>query len=331
MATEKTDELLPSYLIVGEDELKRAAVLKRLRARLERLGDLSFDSDDLSGETASGSEIVVSCNTVPFSSPIRLVVVRDADKLKKADTEEVVSYLCDPSPTTVLALEAEKLAKNTRLYKAVSNLGKQAVIDCAPAKRADLPKNVRAMAVGQGIAFTDSAARKLIELVGENTVRLDSEIRKIALAHQGPDSVTDREVVSLVARTSEVKPWEFVDAFAARDIARCILLLGRMPSVTPIALLAMCTSRLRELVCAKALAARGQVGVANLAASLEQAGGRKMQDWQLKNHAGWARGYSSAELRSALSRARDAERAMKSGADSQAVLLDWLLSVLPRR
>lgn len=71
---------------------------------------------------------------------MRLVEVRAADKLKKADAEQLVSYLGSPNGSTVLALVAEKLAKNTRLYKAVAAAGKTAVIDCAPLKRYELPR-----------------------------------------------------------------------------------------------------------------------------------------------------------------------------------------------
>ncbi|HJH74953.1 MAG TPA: hypothetical protein OIL86_13630 [Eggerthellaceae bacterium] len=145
MPTNKKQEapLLPVYLIVGEDALKRDAVMKRLRARLSALGDLSFNADEFNGETALGGDVVAACNTVPFASPVRLVEVRAADKLKKADAEALVSYLSSPSGSTVLALVAEKLAKNTRLYKAVAAHGKTAVIDCAPLKRNELPKTVR--------------------------------------------------------------------------------------------------------------------------------------------------------------------------------------------
>lgn len=314
--------LLPVYLICGEDALKRDTVMKRLRARLSALGDLSFNSDEFSGETATGADIVSACNTVPFASPVRLVEVRAADKLKKADSEGLVAYLDSPAETTVLALIAEKLAKNTRLYKAVAKHGKTAVIDCAPLKRFELPKAVRAMAVGHGVTLTESAAAKLVDLVGEDTVHLDSELKKIALAHRGTDAVNEHEIVAMVSRTAEVKPWEFVDAFAARDARKCLLYLGRMDSVSPHALLAMCTTRLRELVCARALADRGNPR--GVAAAL------KMPDWRVKNHATWARGFTSAQLRAALVAARDAERAMKSGADPDAAFLEWVLGVVAR-
>lgn len=319
----KQDALLPVYLIVGEDALKRDTVMKRLRARLAALGDLSFNSDEFNGETAQGTDIVAACNTVPFASPVRLVEVRSADKLKKADAEALVTYLSSPSDTTVLALVAEKLAKNTRLYKAVAALGKTAVIDCAPLKRYELPKTVRSLAVGHGVTLTEGAANKLVDLVGENTVHLDNELKKIALAHRGTDAVNEHEIMGLVSRTAEVKPWEFVDAFAARDVRKCLLYLGRMESVSPHALLAMCTSRLRELVCARSLAARGNAR--GVAAAL------KMPDWRVKNHANWARGFTAEELRAALISARDTERAMKSGANPDAAFLDWVLQVTARK
>ena len=323
MATKtKQDALLPVYLVVGEDALKRDAVMRRLRARLSSLGDLSFNSDEFAGETALGSDIVAACNTVPFASSVRLVEVRGADKLKKADAEGIVAYLDAPNETTVLALVAEKLAKNTRLYKAVAKHGASAVIDCAPVKRYQLPKMVRSMAVGHGVALTEGAAAKLVELVGEDTVRLDGEVRKIALAHRGADAVNEHEIVAMVGRTAEVKPWEFVDAFSARDARKCLLYLGRMGSASPHALLAQCTTRLRELVCVRALVDRGNPRGA--AAAL------KKPDWQVKNHVAWARGFTAEELRRALVSARDAERAMKSGSDARTAFLEWVLAVVAR-
>lgn len=323
MATQATkDSLFPAYAAVGDDALKRDAVAKRLRARLQKLGDLSFNYDEFNGETAEGGSIVAACNTIPFASPVRMVRIKDADKLKKADSEELVAYLQSPNDSTVLLIEAEKLAKTTRLYKAVAAFGKNAIIDCAAPKRAELPRLVRSMAVGHGITITDGAARLLVELAGEDTVRLDAELGKIALAHVGSDAVTEHEVSGLVARTTEVKPWDFLDAMSARNAKRTLVCLSRMSSVSPHSLIAMSTGRIRELICAKTLSNRGE-GRA-IAAAL----GKK--DWQVKHHSEWAARFTESELRAAILAARDAERAMKSGSDPDEAFLDWLLSFLNR-
>lgn len=315
--------LLGAYLAVGEDSLKRGAVIERLRTRLSKMGDLSFNSDDFDGEVCEGAAVVSACNTIPFASPVRLVHVRNADKLKKADSEELVTYLGAPNESTVLLLEADKLAKNTRLYKAVAAVGPKAVIDCAPPAARELPRQVRAMATGHGIVLTEGAAAALVELVGENTVHLDNELKKIALAHGGGEPVGEREVRQLVARTAEVKPWFLTDALAERNLAKCLGLLAKMESASPHALIAMCTGRIRDLMGVQCLRARGNAGA--IARTL------KVPDWKVKNMTAWARNYTPAELRRALVSSRDAERAMKSGADEDEVFYRWLVDTIRRR
>lgn len=322
MATNDNNDLLPAYLAVGEDALKREAVIARLKARLAKLGDMAFNSDEFDGETTEGADIAAACNTMPFASPVRLVYVRNVDKLKKADAEELIAYLKAPSDATVLACEGEKLAKNTRLYKALAAVGPKAIIDCAPPKSWELPKRVRAMATGHGIVLTEGAASALVELAGENTVHLDNELKKIALAHNGSDAVGEREVRALVARTSEVKPWDFTAAFAERNLGKCLALMDKMESASPHVLIALCTTRLRELMAAQSMARRGNPK--GLAKALG------VPDWRVKNHGAWARNYRPEELRRALASSRDAEQAMKSGANDEEVFYRWLVETLRR-
>lgn len=320
--SKKESPLLAAYLVVGEDALKRNRVMARLRKRLESMGDLAFNSDTFDGQNAKGADIVAACKTMPFVSDMRLVEVENVEKLKKDDAEELVAYLGAPSSTTVLIMMAEKLAKNTRLYKAVSAIGSNAVIDCAPPKRWDLPKLVRGLAVGHGITITEGAAETLISRVGEDTVHLDNELKKLALAHRGIDPVNENEVLEMVSRTVEVKPWEFVDAFAARNVRKCMLCLTQMESTSPHALLAMCTTRLRELICARSLAERSMLHM--LPATLG------VPEWRVKNHALWARNFTAEELRGALVSAMETERRMKSGEDENTVFIEWVLSSIRR-
>ena len=113
MATSNKNSLLPVYLVIGEDELKRETVIKRLHTRLEKMGDLSFNSETFSAATCTGEDIVTASNTLPFASPVRLVEVNEVEKLKKADADLLVQYLEKPCSTTVLALIGNKLDKRS--------------------------------------------------------------------------------------------------------------------------------------------------------------------------------------------------------------------------
>lgn len=315
-------QLLPVYLVNGADDLKRATVLSRLRDRVAKEGDLSFNYDHLDAEHTDAQSVIAACNTLPFASAVRLVQLDGVEHFGSADRELLISYIAAPNATTVLALSTQGIAKNTRLYKAVAKVGSHTIIDCSPIKRRDLPAAVRSMAVSRGTAITDSAARCLIDLLGEDMVALDSALSKLSLAHRGSDPITDNEVTTSISRTAEVKPWEFVDAFAARNPRKCFYLLERLPSVSPFALLSMCVSRIRELICTQSLLKRGEGGA--LAKTLG------MPAWRVKNHRMWARGFHAWELRAALCSARDAERSMKSGGNPDQVFRQWFLGVVVR-
>lgn len=322
MTTQKDTDLLAAYLVDGEDHLKRETVLRRLRARLEKLGDLSFNHDAFEGPLTGGEAIVTACRTVPFASEKRLVVVNAAEKLPKKDQAVLVEYLKAPSESTVLLLVSDKLAKNTALYKAVAALGKSAVIDCAPPKKKDLPAQVRAMAPSHGVTVTPQAAQALVELVGEDTVHLDAELEKLSVAHFASDVIDEGQVRSMVARVSEPKPWEFVDAFSARSIGRCVALFGLMPSASPYALLRQCVGRVRELICARTMLGAGGNALASTAEAL------KMPDWKVRKHLEWARLFTAEELREALETSLETERKMKGGSVPETAFLDWVVTTL---
>lgn len=316
------NSFLPAYLIVGADELKREFVIDRLMTRMAKLGDLDFNKDVYEGGAVSADELIGACNTLPFMSEKRLVLVNDAEKLKKPVQEALITYLESPSDTTILVLVAEAIKKNTRLYKSIAKIDAKAVIDCAPVSARDLPMQVERFAQSRGVNITRDAAMELIALIGESTVHLDNEIAKMAIALGQGSTIGVDEVHNYVARVTEPKPWHLTDALAARDARACATLLSRMNVEAPFGLLTMCVNKVRDLLIAKDYQGRG---VAALASALGK------PDWQVKNYPRWADGFSEHELEEACVSAADCELAMKSGAEQFATFERWVLDVCLRR
>ena len=320
-------QLLPAYLIVGEDTLKAEEALRRLTDRVAQEGDLDFNREVFDGaQGAEGQAIVEAANTLPFLSDLRLVVVKIAEKLPKESSELLVSYLADPNPTTVMALIAGKLAKNTRLYKATAKVGPRSVIDCTPKKGKKLPQLVQKMAETHGASLDWQAAEQLVERVGTDTVQLDAEVKKLSdvVIARGGTAIGVDDVKHLVTRVADVKPWDLTAALAQRDAHRCALLISRIQDQSWPGLLSWCVSRIRELIVTKALEQRGE-GY-QLVEQIRKVNPR-VQDWQLRDHRRWAARFTSRELRQALEDAAEAERQMKTGADAQTVFELWVLGV----
>lgn len=312
-------DLLPAYLIVGADELKRDAAVRRLRSRVP--ADMAdFNLDELDGASLEEpGQLISSAQTMPFCADFRLVIVNGAGELAKPVSEAVVSYLADPNPQCVLCLVAEKLAKNTRLYKAIAKVGPHSVIDCAPLKRWELPPYVVKLAQKRGLSMDNAAAQELVERVGESTVALDNQIATLAQLVGDAGRITLADVEANVAQIAEVSPWAFADAVCERNAPRAMEMLNLMKAPSLVFLHSVLVGRLRELICAKSLDARGA------ASGLARELGR--QSWQVKNHVRWSRAFGEEELVELLGQAAVCERALKGSQDSEAAFARFVLAM----
>ena len=312
-------DLLPAYLIVGADELKRDVAVRRLRSRVP--ADMAdFNLDELDGASLEEpGQLISSAQTMPFCADFRLVIVNGAGELAKPVSEAVVSYLAGPNPQCVLCLVAEKLAKNTRLYKAVAKVGPHSVIDCAPLKRWELPSYVVKLAQKRGLSMDNAAAQELVERVGESTVALDNQIATLAQLVGDAGRITLADVEANVAQIAEVSPWAFADAVCERNAPRAMEMLNLMKAPSLVFLHSVLVGRLRELICAKSLDARGA------ASGLARELGR--QSWQVKNHVRWSRAFGEEELVELLGQAAVCERALKGSQDSEAAFARFVLAM----
>ena len=314
-----TSGLLPAYLIVGADDLKRRQATTRLKGRL----DQSFSAFNLDEHVAASDleaqDIISSLNTLPLGDAFRLVMIERADKLPKPVSEAIIVYLKDPNPACVLCLVAERLPKNTRIYKAVATVGNKAIVDCTPKKRWELPPLVVRMARAYGVTMDQNAATELVSRVGESTTMLDTQLKVLSEYCRDAGVITVADVERHVVRTAEVKPWDFLDAVSQRDATKALTLYRLMQNPSQVALCSLLTGRLRELICAKALDARGQGSA--LASELGK------QAWQVKNHLGWSRRFAAGALERGLIACAQCERALKSGSDPDVTFTELVVTV----
>ena len=86
-----------------------------------------------------------------------------------------------------------------------------------------------------------------------------------------------------------------------------------------IRILSLLTGRVRELICARSMQDRGTAP--RLASELGK------QDWQVRNHARWARAFSQGELEDALHACAETDAALKRGANADQAMIDLIFSI----
>jgi len=320
MSTSRTD-LKPVYLILSEQEFLLQQAVDRLRARVGEVADLDFNVETFEGETASGDAVAAACNTLPFASDHRLVIVRSIEKLSKDASDTLAAYASDPAPTCVLALSGTKLAKNTRLYKAVDKLG--GVVERKTPRGADFIKGVISLADDRGKRMAPDVAEAFVAATGEDLRKVSAELDKLVAFVGDRDQITRADVESVVANTAKTKMWEFTEALADRDCRRSLVLasslIGGGESV--FGLHAMALRTVRDLIAARSLLDRGSASASELSRLL----GRP--DWQLKRLPRQARAFDSSELVALLRAAAAGEAEMKTSRDARLVFERWIVKV----
>lgn len=312
------------YLLLGDDEAKKASLKSKMKESASKFGDMTMNIDSFDFEQEEASQVISACLTTPFASTKRVVIAGPLDKLNKDSLGELAEYCKDPCDSTILILDALKLSKATKLYKAIDAISKKSIIECTTPKQWQLSSFVEKEFAARGIRIEKDAAGALVDKIGADTTAIENEIKKIINAHTTSDPVTTSEVNSLVSWRGEVKPWVLIDALSAKNSTKVFELLPKVTGTTPLGLLVLGTNRMRELLCCKSKNKSTEE-------ICEDLGFSPSQTWRVKNHNAWARLFSTSELENAIENSVIAERKMKSGTDPYTALTLWLISVLDNK
>ena len=85
------EDIKPFYVFAGEEEYIKEVALSRVKKKIVQEGSEEFNYEILSGDEIVSSGIgslINRCRVVPFFGQMRLVAVRHADKICKANVLE---------------------------------------------------------------------------------------------------------------------------------------------------------------------------------------------------------------------------------------------------
>lgn len=295
-----SEPLLPVYLLTGSDRPKVVRALRRLRSRF---GDESIEY--LAADTAGGADAVAACNALGLfagGDGGRLVIVEAAERWRKADVDVVTEYLADPVPGAVLALVTGEPPRSDALAKAVSAVGR--VLSYEAPKLRDLPAWVRTQFEGLGGAIEPDAARKLVEIVGDDLVALATEADKITIWAGGhPISRADVEALATPAR--EAAAWALTDAWGDREAGALLAAAeAELERREPFAIAVRLAAHVTLVRAVKVLAAEG-------VAAREIAKRLRLHEFRVRKAVGHADRYSQEELDGAVIRLAALDAALK--------------------
>lgn len=195
-------------LLHGKDIFLRTLHTAALKAALEKLHG-SIDIALFDGSSGSAADVLDECRSFGLMAGYKLVILDNAEQMVKESNRPLFERYCEAvagpdAPSATLLLRANTWHPGN-LDKLIAKVG--AVIKCDEPAPADAMSWAKRRASKEHQApISDDAVRTLVERVGTNLGRLDSELAKLAAASNGSE-ITRELVVEFVGESREEAAW----------------------------------------------------------------------------------------------------------------------------
>ena len=335
------------YILHGKEGFGLSEELASLRAKLAD-GDQAMaqlNTTFLEGKNLTLRELRHACDTIPFMSDRRLVIVHgllswlvqgkgvgtqkgQEPASRRSFLDELTAYLPTLPPTTRLVfVEGRTLAASHPILKLAQKEHKKGLAHIKQFKQPkewELPNWIQQRARDEGGEIGWDASTLMARLVGNDLRLLDQEVDKLLLYANG-QQVTETDVRALVSRARESSVFDLVDHVGRREADKALRLLHHLldEGEPPLRLMAMLARQVRILIQVSELQA-SRMSQAEIAKRL------KLHPYVVKKGLAQAHNFSMRQLEKAHALLVEADLMIKTGETEGVLALDMLVVSLTR-
>ena len=220
-------DIKPFYLLFGKehyyiDKLCDLLMEKVLPPEEKDFGQLVYYGSDV-----SANQVVNAARQFPMMISRQLVVVKEAQMMKKV--EDIDVYFEGIQPTTVLVIcyktpndpakSSKNIDKRTSFYKQAQKIGTVFESNQIPDYKID--RWIEEYARGQGLSIEPMAAKLMVEFAGTDINKLVLELDKlIKLLPEGNRSITVSTVEENVGISRDYSVFELTKALSVKDMRK---------------------------------------------------------------------------------------------------------------
>lgn len=209
----------PLYLLIGE-EFNRNRSEKVILDLIVPAEMRDFNYDLLDGSRLDGSQLAVLCREYPMMHDTRVVLVRDADKIRATAWEELMQYLSGPSESTVLILSAAKLDKRRNYYKKIKSAGR--IVEFKPPPPEQMPGWIQSWLAEHNRQISWEQAQTLADQIEPRLNLVVQEMEKLLTISLDSDEITDTHIEQCIGVSREFSIFELTNAFFRRDLDQAV-------------------------------------------------------------------------------------------------------------
>ncbi len=205
----------PIYWLEGEEEYYIDKVVNYAEEYILTEEEASFNLTVFYGRDTNWADVINTCRKYPMFSEKQVVIIKEAQYLK--GIEKLEAYIQKPLLSTILVIshKEKKLDSRTRFGKLVKEKG----VFESTKKLAEnkLPDWVNHLVRTLGLSITPLASTLLIEHIGNDLNRIESELDKVVLNLGKRKTITEDDIEKYVGISKEYNAFALQKAIAKKD------------------------------------------------------------------------------------------------------------------
>jgi len=238
----KQKKILPVYYLFGEDSYSVDITFEAIEKAVQPFITSDFDKEVLYGENQSFTNIIGLASTFPFGSEKKLIIVKQAEKLKdKKEKKEIVSYFESPAEFTVLVFLHEGTITNptSEPYKTLANQGY--LFEAKELKGKSLIDWLISTVEKSGKTISYDNAQLLTDISGENRNTLESQLEKIFIYVGDNKEITIESIRGLSTSLKQYTIFDLQNAIGKKNKSAALKVLFNLlkNGMEPIQVIAM--------------------------------------------------------------------------------------------
>jgi DNA polymerase-3 subunit delta len=224
----RNNKTAPFYYFYGAEKYLLNKAVTGLKKHLITKGMGDFNLDKFSLMEKSMQDILEAAYMLPMMADKRLIIVRDAERLKESDHDKFLNYAQKPVDTTCIIFISNKDKADMRL-KFFGQFKKNGqIIQFKPLYENKLPYFIKDEVRDLGKTITGDAVNRLIQLVGNNLFELDAELQKISISIGDRKSITLKDVEEYSSDVRRSTVFELADSLGNKNLKSSLKMLKKM-------------------------------------------------------------------------------------------------------
>lgn len=187
----------------------------------------NFDYDVFDGRSLDISLLINTASTPPFGSPLRVVYLRNLEKLSPKSLELLARFIPEIPERTTLVMTCKKIDRRKKYFKSWL-AQKDHCVAFEPPTPEKAVQHLKKLAAELEIDIPDKALNYLVEAVGCNVGILEQEMAKLALFVGSEAAVKETDIALMTGAGSSGTVVDLPVKIAAGDIGGALTLLNEL-------------------------------------------------------------------------------------------------------